>query len=81
MAKKKLLLKVLKRGSQWVIKSSHVINGWTLDDSRENKGKAIDAAFRYARQRRPAMVRIFDAKGRMQKEIEWGNEGRAWVNV
>ncbi|HEY6244563.1 MAG TPA: DUF2188 domain-containing protein [Pyrinomonadaceae bacterium] len=50
-------------------------------DDAETKAQAIDAAFRYARRYRPALVRIFAANGKMQKEIEWGNEGRAWVNV
>lgn len=79
--KRNHVLRVIKRGTKWVFKSNKLINGWTLYDSAETKAEAINAAFRYARKVRPALVRIFDAKGHMQKEVEWGAVGRAWVNV
>lgn len=79
--KRRTILRVIKHETKWVFKSNKTIDGWTLYDSANSKEEAIDAAFRHARKIRPALVRIFDAKGRMQKEIEWPKVGRAWVNI
>lgn len=68
---KPLLLKVIKVGTKWAVKSSRVIDGWTLDDGYTVKEKAITAAFRYAKRFSPAKVRIFSAAGKMQVESEW----------
>lgn len=70
-SKRPLLLKVMKQGTKWIIKSSRVIDGWTVDDTRTNKAKAVDAAFRYARKFSPAKVRLYSAAGKMQVESNW----------
>lgn len=70
-ATRPLLLKVMKQGTKWIVKSSRVINGWTVDDTPTNKAKAVAAAFRYAKKFSPSKVRIYTATGRMQVESEW----------
>lgn len=71
MKRKPLLLKVIKIGTKWAVKSSRVIDGWTLDDGYAIKAKAISAAFSYAKRLSPAKVRIYSAAGKMQVESIW----------
>ena len=66
-----LLLKVIKLGTRWAVKSSRVIDGWTLDDGKKTKADAIRAAFRYAKQFSPAKVRLYSADGKFQVESIW----------
>lgn len=70
-SKRPLLLKVIKIGTKWAVKSSRIIDGWTLDDDYTIKAKAIAATFRYAKRFSPAKVRLYSARGRMQVESNW----------
>jgi hypothetical protein len=71
MSKQRTILKVIRQGTKWVMKSSRLIDGWTLYDQAKSKAEAIKVAFKYAKRMSPAVVRIYSAAGKTQVESEW----------
>jgi len=73
MPKNRYILKVVKgTGSfagKWIVKSNKLIDGWTIDDGPKNYSEAVDAAFKWAKKFKGAIVRIFDAKGKLEVEV------------
>lgn len=69
--KRPLILWVMKRGTKWIFKSSRCINGWTLYDEAKTKAECIEITFKYAKKLRPARVKIYSAKGKLQVQSDW----------
>lgn len=68
--KKRTILKVIKQGTKWIVKSSRLIDGWTVDDSPKSYAQAVDLAFKHAKKIKGAIVRLYDAKGNLEVEID-----------
>lgn len=79
MAKRRRIFRVMMRNGRWVVKVNKECDGWTLDDSPQDKGEAIDAAYAHAKRFRPALVRIFTAGGRLQIEAWTTRAGKVVV--
>ena len=68
--KRKAILKVIREGGKWIVRSNRMIDGFTVDDTCKSKSQAVTRAYKYAARLKPALVKIFTVAGKLQINYE-----------